>query len=82
MEHKSTTSLWSQISSQLNEQQQVKAVQSNQRQTSGGKVLASIFWDAQGILFIDYLEKGRTIKSKYFIALLVHLKEEITKKWP
>ena len=30
-------------------------------QTSAGKVLASVFWNAQGILFIDYLEKGRTI---------------------
>ena len=26
-------------------------------QTSAGKVLASVFWDAKGILFIDYLEK-------------------------
>ena len=34
----------------------------------------------QGILFIDYLEKGKTINSKYYIALLVHFKEEITKK--
>ena len=37
-------------------------------------------WDVQGILFTDYLEKGRTINSKYYIALLVHLKEKITKK--
>ena len=44
-------------------------------QTSAGKVLALVFWDAKGILFIDYLEKGRTINSKYYIALLVHLKE-------
>ena len=51
-------------------------------QTSAGKVLASVFWDVQGILFIDYLEKERTINSEYYIALLVHLKEEITKKWP
>ena len=51
-------------------------------QTSAGKVLASIFWDVQGILSIDYLEKGRTINSKYHIALLVYLKEEITKKQP
>ena len=51
-------------------------------QTSAGKVLASIFWYTQGILFINYLEKGRTINSKYYIALLVHLKEEITKKQP
>ena len=51
-------------------------------QTSAGKVLASVFWDMQGILFIDYLKKGRIINSKYYIALLEHLKEEITKKWP
>ena len=53
-------------------------------QTSAGKVLASVFWDAQGILFIDYLEKGRTINSEYYLALLVCLKEKITKnshKW-
>ena len=26
-------------------------------QTSAGKAFASVFWDAQGILFIDYLVK-------------------------
>ena len=51
-------------------------------QTSASKVFASIFWDAQGILFIDYLEKRRIINSEYHIALLVCLKEEITKKLP
>ena len=51
-------------------------------QTSAGKVLASIFWDVQGLLFIDYIEKGRTINSEYYIALLVRLKEEIAKKQP
>ena len=25
------------------------------------KVMASVFWDAHGIIFINYLEKGRTI---------------------
>ena len=51
-------------------------------QTSAGKVLASEFWNSKAILFINYLEKGRTINSKYHIALLVCLKEEIAKKWP
>ena len=50
-------------------------------QASAGKELASVFWDVHHISFIDYLEKGRTINSKYYIALLVRLKEEITKKW-
>ena len=33
-------------------------------------------------MFIDYLEKGRTINSEYYIALLVYLKEKIAKKLP
>jgi transposase len=44
--------------------------------------MASVFWDVQGILFIDYLEKGKRINSEYYMALLVRLKEEITKKRP
>ena len=26
----------------------------------------SIFWDAKGVLLIDYLEKGKTINSEYY----------------
>ena len=35
-------------------------------QISAGKFLASIFGDVQGILFINYLEKGKTINSKLY----------------
>ena len=31
-------------------------------QNRAGKVMTSIFWDAHGILFIDYLEKGKRKK--------------------
>ena len=48
-------------------------------QTSAGKFFIPLFWDVQGISFI---EKGRTINSEYYIALLVRLKEEIGKKRP
>ena len=37
-------------------------------QISAGQVLASVFSDAQGISIIDYLEKGRTIDSEYYIG--------------
>ena len=37
---------------------------------------------AQGILSIDYPEKGRNINSEYYTVLLVRLKEEIAKKRP
>ena len=45
-------------------------------------MLDSIFGNAQSILLIDYLKKGRTINSKYYMALFVHLKEEIAKTLP
>jgi hypothetical protein len=40
---------------------------------SAGKVTASVFWVAEGILFIDYLEKGKTITSEYYSNLLTRL---------
>ena len=49
-------------------------------QKSAGKVLSSIFWDQDGILLIDYLQKGQTIKAEYYSSLLVHLKDILKKK--
>jgi len=46
-------------------------------QKSAGKVLASIFWDQDGILFIDYLPKGQTINAEYYSSLLVQLKDHL-----
>jgi hypothetical protein len=43
-------------------------------------VLASVFWDKDGILFVDYLEKGATIITKYYIALLDKLKQQSVSK--
>ena len=39
-------------------------------QQSAGKIMASVFLDAHGIIFIDYLEKGNTINSDYYTTLL------------
>ena len=47
-----------------------------------GKVMASVFWDAHGILFINCLEKGKTINSDYYMASLDRLSAEIKKKQP
>ena len=47
-----------------------------------GTVLAFVFRDAHSILFIDYLEKGRTINSEYYMAFLVRSNEEIAKNDP
>jgi len=49
-------------------------------QKSTGKVLASIFWDQDGILLIDYLLKGQTINVEYYSSLLVQLKDILKEK--
>jgi len=43
-------------------------------QKSPGKFLASIFWDQDGILLIDYLPKDRTINAQHYSSLLMQLK--------
>jgi hypothetical protein len=42
--------------------------------------MAWVFWDAEGILFIDYLEKGKTITGEYYSSLLTKLDEKICEK--
>jgi len=49
-------------------------------QKSAGKVLASIFWDQDGILPIDYLPKGQIINAEYYSSLLVQLKDILKEK--
>ena len=43
---------------------------------SAGKVMASVFWDADGILLTDYLQKGQTINGTYYASLLTQLREK------
>jgi len=49
---------------------------------SAGKVMALLFWDAEGILFIDYIEKGKTLTREYYSNLLTRLDEKIREKKP
>jgi len=49
-------------------------------QKSTGKVLASIFWDEDGILLTDYLPKSQTINAEYYSFLLVQLKDNLKEK--
>lgn len=39
---------------------------------SAGKVMATVFWDTEGIVLIDYLPKGQTITSEYYASLLTN----------
>lgn len=49
---------------------------------SASKVMATIFWDARGIIFIDYLQKGKTVSGEYYATLLQRLQQEIKAKRP
>ena len=33
---------------------------------SAGKVMASVFWDSEGVLMIEYLERGKTVTGVYY----------------
>lgn len=44
--------------------------------------MASFFWDAHGIIFIDYLEEAEAINADYNAKLLQRLSEEIKQKRP
>jgi histone-lysine N-methyltransferase SETMAR len=44
--------------------------------------IATVFWDARGIIFVDYLEKGKTITGDYYASLLDQLKNQIEEKRP
>ena len=44
--------------------------------------MASVFWDARGIIFINYLQKAKTISVDYYVNLLQRLSDEIETKRP
>ncbi|CAH2090560.1 unnamed protein product [Euphydryas editha] len=47
---------------------------------SANKFMATVFWDGKGIIFINYLEKGKTINGQYYAELLQCLKDVVTTK--
>lgn len=46
--------------------------------------MTSVFWDARtkGVVFIDHLEKSKTVTEAYYAALLAKLKAAIEEKRP
>jgi len=49
-------------------------------QPSAGKVMATIFWDAEGVLMVDYLPRGTTITGQYYAEELARLRDCIKRK--
>ena len=49
-------------------------------QPSAGKVMAAVFWDAQGVIMLDFLAKKSTITGAYCANLLDQLRTAIREK--
>ena len=55
---------WGNGNTYLTPSKQVKVVQ------SAGKVMALVFWDADGILMVEFLQRGHTVTGQYCVTLL------------
>lgn len=51
-------------------------------QPSVGKRMATVFWDKDGIILIDWLEPGTTINSESYVTTLRSLRRAIQRKRP
>lgn len=80
MERGSTITPRSQIGSELSGQQIKKANRKTKTQQSGVKVMATLFYDAHSIMFIDYLEEKNANNSENHMILFVLSSEELAKK--
>jgi len=49
---------------------------------SAGKRMTTIFWNSRGIIFTNYLEKGRIITGQYYADLLDRFDTKLKKKRP
>jgi histone-lysine N-methyltransferase SETMAR len=50
------------------------------RQRVQTKLMATIFWDAEGILLIDYLPKGSTMNAIYYASLISKVRSIVLEK--
>jgi len=49
---------------------------------SAGKVMATVFWGLQGVIYIDYLMKGKTVTGLYYAELLGRFAAKLQKIQP
>ena len=83
MRHGFTTTLQRPIDNRPSGLVAMNLLQSGEKRNNQlARLWRQFFWDSQGIIFIDYLEKGKTINSEYYIKLLERLKDEIATKRP
>jgi len=50
--------------------------------TPACKVVASIFWDSEGVLLAECLKRGATVNSERYVQTLKKLKQQIRRIRP
>lgn len=49
-------------------------------QKSAGKIMATIFWDTEGILLIEYMHKDSKINGAFYVKTIENLRQAIVDK--
>jgi hypothetical protein len=71
MKHGSITSNWRPKDSQWNcVIQLLLGGRSFKVTPSAGKVVATVFWDAEGVILVDIMPRGQAVNSNLYIQLL------------
>jgi hypothetical protein len=47
---------------------------------SAGKVMFTVFWNSEGVVLTDFLQKGATVNSECYIITLKYLIKKIMRK--
>jgi hypothetical protein len=50
--------------------------------TSAGKVMGTVFWNNEGCVLIEFLEKGETINATRYVQTLNKLRRALREKRP
>ena len=46
------------------------------------KVMATVFWDSEGVVLVDFLEGKKTVTGAYYIEVLRKLRAKLAEKRP
>ena len=72
---------WDKIPEHVLKTPQVTCTQKFKTMPSSGKVTASMFWDSEGIIMINYQQKGYIKTGAYYTSQLCKLGKEIKRRW-
>ena len=52
------------------------------RKHSTGKVMADVFWDSEGILLVEFVQRGATVHPERYVQSVKKLEQRVRRVWP